>query len=59
MVPTDLKYTTGDLDGYLAQIRRGLVAAGFGHVIPTTSADNPSVHRKLFLLALAGNRGGQ
>ena len=50
MVPTNLKYTTGDLDGYLSQIRHGLLAAGFGHVIPTTAADNPSVHRKLFLM---------
>ena len=46
-----LKYTTGEVDKYPTQIRASLCAAGFGRVVPATSADNPSVHRKLFLLS--------
>ena len=51
IVTTDLKYTTADLKRLIKQIIRGLTAAGFGHVLPTMAADNPSVHSKLFLLS--------
>ena len=51
MIPTDLKYTWADLERYLSEIQCGLVAAGFGHVVPTKAADNPSVHRKIMLMS--------
>ena len=56
-IPTNLAYTTADIDRYLTDIRQSLVTAGFGYVIPTTAADNPSVHRKHFLLC--GNVRGR
>ena len=31
MIPTNLKYTTADLDRYLSEIRTGLIAAGMHH----------------------------
>ena len=36
MVPSSLEYTTGHVDQWLSQISRHLLAAGFGHVVPTT-----------------------
>ena len=56
MVPSSLEYTTGHVDRWLSQINHGLLAAGFGHVVPTTAFDNPSVHRKYALLS--GNPRG-
>ena len=50
IIPTDLKYTSADLKGYVAAICRGLVAASFRHVIPTIAADNAGPHSKFFKL---------
>ena len=56
IIPTDLTYVAGDLDRYVSEIRAGLTAAGFGHVIPTIAADNAAVHAKYF--KLCGNVRG-
>ena len=56
IIPTDLTYVAGDLDRYVSEIRTGLTAAGFGHVIPTVAADNAAVHAKYF--KLCGNVRG-
>ena len=33
MVSSNLQYTTGDVDRFLSQIRSGLLAAKFGHIV--------------------------
>eukprot|EP00966_Prymnesium_polylepis_P091596 2120298-Prymnesium_polylepis.1 len=45
MVFSNLKYTTGDVDRFFREIRTGLLAAGFVHVVPPIAFDNLSVHR--------------
>ena len=49
-VPTNLSYTSADIDRYLADIVHSLSSAGFRHFRVCTAAGNAAVHRKALVL---------
>ena len=50
LLPTNLSYTSADIDRYLADIVHSLSSAGFRHFRVCTAADNAAVHRKALVL---------